>query len=113
MMCATSTCVCVRLTWSWKVAVAHAAVCCLCNSTSSVWVYSASTELWPRKLTRCGSPNFLRSVSASKCTSRAGRAQRGGKGETERERETESNHFKDRNVRAHREHFAEASGDGT
>lgn len=59
------------LTWSWKTAVVHTGCCCWCNSTSSVCVYSGSRELRPRKLTRCGRPNFLRSVSASKCTTRA------------------------------------------
>lgn len=58
-------------TWSWNEALVHTWWRCLCSSTSSVWVFSGSRELRPRKLTRWGRPSFLRSVSASKCTNRA------------------------------------------
>lgn len=43
---------------------------CFCprSSTSTEWVYSGSDALRSRKWTLWGRPNFLRSMSASKCT---------------------------------------------
>lgn len=80
------------LTWSWNAALVHTWWRWLCSSTSSVWVYSGSKELRPRKLTRWGRPSFLRSVSASKCTNRAWREQRGNNAwrETEMSGHTQS-----------------------
>lgn len=93
------------LTWSWKTAVVQTGWSCRCSSTSSVWVYSGSSELRPRKFMRCGRPNFLRSVSASKCTTRAWREQNGG-GCVERERGIEMQKCQ----HTHREHWKSPPG---